>query len=84
MKRTQIWCDTTDCGRLIQDKKLDHGEEDWPLEVDNKDTAWEIWSPNSDEDQICCSLECLIKRAQELLDSRKDEEHEGVAPSEDS
>lgn len=63
MKRTQMWCDAPDCGRLIQDKHTPKGFQDF----DSTAEAWEFWSPKDDHDGIYCSLVCLIQGATELL-----------------
>lgn len=64
MKRTQTWCDAFECGRLISDKRVDHGEENWS-DIDNSDTSWQIWSPKDDDDAIFCSPECMTAYAME-------------------
>lgn len=70
MKRVQLWCDS--CGRFIQDKKYDIGDDNWPLTIDNKDTAWELWSPHDSDDRIFCSLECVVTCVQGLIKTKNE------------
>jgi hypothetical protein len=58
MKRTQIWCDYHECGRIISDKRVNQGEENYS-DIDNSDSSWQIWSPKDDDDAIFCSAECM-------------------------
>lgn len=58
MRRTQIWCDYSECGRLIQDKRSDSGSDE-EMKVENIDVSWEIWAPGEDDDMVFCSPECM-------------------------
>lgn len=60
MNRTQHWCDN--CGKLVGDKSDPKNES-----THYESKIWEIWSPNDREDQVLCSLQCVIEKADDLM-----------------
>lgn len=67
MRKEEIWCDN--CGRQIQLKNVPRGSRDFTA-----DKSWELWSPNDDRDQVLCSLQCVIEKADDLMTKEIQEE----------
>lgn len=60
MRKEEIWCDN--CGKQLQLKSLPTGSRDF-----SSDKSWELWSPDDNRDQILCSLQCVIEKADAMM-----------------